>query len=136
MADIPVGKIVPKDFDFSRTMADLHGHTPSEFGEIVFNNVAWANRLNALIREINRTVDLRFNGQGTVGTDHIPYIATPANPTIGWNRHGHTSPYDGGKLIGAGMHDHRDNREGGFAYSVYHPGTSLPSHAYEREEVY
>lgn len=24
------------------------------------------------------------------------------------------------------LHDHRDNTNGGFAFAVYHPGTSLP----------
>ena len=27
---------------------------------------------------------------------------------------------------GLPVHDHRDNFNGGFAFSVYHPGTSLP----------
>ncbi len=53
-------------------------------------------------------------------------IPLPLLPTEGYNQHGHTSQFDGGWIPGAGPHDHRDNFNGGFAFAVYHPGTSLP----------
>jgi hypothetical protein len=51
----------------------------------------------------------------------VPLMATEA-----YNVHHHTSEFDGGYIPGMGPHDHRDNFNGGFCFSVYHPGTSLP----------
>lgn len=53
-------------------------------------------------------------------------MPVPLTATEGYNEHGHTSPYDGGFIPGRGIHDHRDNLNGGFCFSVYAPGTALP----------
>lgn len=53
-------------------------------------------------------------------------LQVPLTATEGYNQHGHSSQYDGGWVPGRGIHDHRDNANGGFAFAVYHPGTSLP----------
>jgi len=55
-------------------------------------------------------------------------IPIPDMATQFYNAHYHSSNYDGGFLSGggAGIHDHRDVLNGGFAFAVYHPGTALP----------
>lgn len=53
-------------------------------------------------------------------------LPVPLVATEGYNQHGHTSDYDGGWIPGRGLHDHRDNNNGGFAFAVFHPGTALP----------
>ncbi len=120
---------------FGETSSKDHWHTPSTGGEICWNNRQWAIRMNALIKEYNKGVDdglTSLDGE----EDHIPYIAIPDHPTMAFNTHHHTSEYDGGLIFGGGIHDHRSMQDGGFAYSVYHPGHNLPNRAYEREEVF
>ena len=59
-------------------------------------------------------------------------IKAPEVATEGYNIHRHTSDYDGGVIPGAmGLHDHRDNAHGGFAFAVYHPGTAVPQQPWE-----
>jgi hypothetical protein len=82
----------------------LHSHDDSQ-GQISWNNV------QAIL----------FYNEHT--GENIP---VPLTATEGYNQHGHTGPYDGGYIPGMGPHDHRDNFNGGFAFAVYHPGTSLP----------
>jgi hypothetical protein len=53
-------------------------------------------------------------------------LPVPLTATQGYNQHGHTGPYDGGWIAGRGVHDHSNNFNGGFAFAVFHPGTSLP----------
>lgn len=53
-------------------------------------------------------------------------VPVPLMATEGYNNHYHTSETDGGYIPGNGIHDHRDNLNGGFAFAVYHPGTALP----------
>lgn len=50
----------------------------------------------------------------------VPLVATEA-----MNVHRHTSEYDGG-YTGARVHNHANNNEGGFAFSCFSPGTSIP----------
>jgi hypothetical protein len=51
----------------------------------------------------------------------------PVIPTEGYNKHYHTSEFDGGMLPGImNVHDHRDNYNGGFAFAVFAPATPLP----------
>ncbi len=127
--------IVPDKYSFPETSSREHWHTPSSGGEICWNNQQWATRMNAIIKEYNKTIDEKLRLLGGE-QDHIPYISVPPHPTRAYNVHHHTSEFDGGLIFGAGLHDHRSLAEGGFAYAVYHPGTSLPSKAYEIEEVY
>lgn len=127
--------IIPMDHRFEYASVNEHWHSPTSGGELVWNNVQWVNRINAIIREINKTIDERFFGVFNGDKDHIPYLEVPINPTHGYNEHHHTSFADGGLIFGGGLHDHRSTANGGFAYAVYHPGTSLPSMAYEKEEV-
>lgn len=84
--------------------AELHFHDDSTH-QIVWNNVQAIIAYNELTG------------------DNVP---VPLMATEGYNDHGHTSKMDGGFLPGAGVHDHRDNLNGGYCFSVYHPGTSLP----------
>jgi len=94
-----------KDQDrFSIPLAHLHWHDDSQY-PIAFNDVEAIQNWNAA-----------FN-------DDLP---VPATASEGYNAHGHTGPYDGGYLPGRGVHDHRDNYHGGFAFAVWHPGTDLP----------
>lgn len=54
-------------------------------------------------------------------------LPVPLLASQGYSQHHHTSEYDGGFVpVGGGVHDHRDNFNGGFAFACYHPGTSLP----------
>ena len=59
------------------------------------------------------------------------YLTLPTVPTEGYNKHYHTSEYDGGFLPGLGIHDHRDNAHGGFAFCVFHPATAVPQLPWE-----
>ena len=131
---IPADRIVPKDYVYPNVSINEHWHTPSTGGEICWNDLQFIARINAIIYRMNHTTD-RYNKILDDGSDHIPYLAAPKTPTQGYNTHHHLNEFDGGAIIGAGVHDHRDNAHGGFAYAVYHPGTSLPSLAYEAEEV-
>ena len=61
-----------------------------------------------------------------------PLLRVPDTATEGYNQHHHTSEFDGGVIAGVGgIHDHRDNKHGGFAYAVFHPGTSVPMAPWE-----
>lgn len=132
---IPDGMNIFKDFQFSETAFNIHGHTPSSGGKICWNDLQLVNMYNSIIRQVNKAVhELLAVADGTV--DHIPYIASPPNPTQGYNTHHHTSEYDGGLIFGGGLHDHRDMSQAGYAYAVYHPATNLPKLPYEREEVF
>jgi len=55
-------------------------------------------------------------------------LPVPMMATEGYNRHYHTSEFDGGLVVGLGPHDHRsgDPGYGGFAFSIWHPGCALP----------
>lgn len=112
----------------------MHFHTPRTGGELIWNNIQLISVLNSHIATLNKAVPPQIKYE-TDTINHIPYVTTPANPTIGFNTHHHTSEFDGGTVFGAGLHDHRDNANGGFSYCVYHPGTGLPKLAYEKEEV-
>ena len=60
-------------------------------------------------------------------------IPVPEEATEGYNQHYHTSDYDGGLLPAVmGVHDHRDNRHGGFAFAVMAPSTAVPQAAWEQ----
>jgi hypothetical protein len=85
--------------------SQIHFHDDSQ------NGIAW-NDVHATIMHNELT-----------GEDlPVPLVASE-----GYNQHGHTGPFDGGWIPGQGIHDHRDNvTGGGFAFAVYHPGTSLP----------
>lgn len=61
----------------------------------------------------------------------ITNLVVPDAPTEGYNKHYHTSEYDGGYLPGLGVHDHRDNNHGGFCYAVFHPATAVPQLPWE-----
>lgn len=82
----------------------LHFHDSSA-SEIAWNDVQAIQMMNAL---------LGYN------------IPVPDQASEGFNKHYHTSDYDGGFLPGTGPHDHRDNANGGFAFAIYHPGTAVP----------
>jgi hypothetical protein len=82
----------------------LHFHDASQ-GEISWNDVQAIQSYN------------EFTGEN---------LQVPLAASEGYNQHGHTGPYDGGYIPGMGPHDHRDNFNGGFAFAVYHPGTSIP----------
>lgn len=58
-------------------------------------------------------------------------LTVPTTVTEGYNQHHHTSEYDGGYLPGLGVHDHRDNAHGGFAFAVFHPATAVPQLPWE-----
>jgi hypothetical protein len=87
-------------------LTKVHFHDKSQ-AEIAWNDVQAIQMFNAIM-----------------GED----VPVPAMPTEGSNQHYHTSEYDGGWIPGMGPHDHRDGSPmyGGFAFAVYHPGTSLP----------
>ena len=53
-------------------------------------------------------------------------LPVPLTASQAYSQHYHSSPYDGGFVPGRGVHDHRDNNNGGLAFACYHPGTSLP----------
>ena len=84
----------------------LHFHDSSTT-EIAWNDVQAISMFNAITGE---------------------EVPVPDTATEGYNRHYHTSEYDGGLIIGLGPHDHRSNDPsyGGVAFAVYHPGTALP----------
>jgi hypothetical protein len=64
--------------------------------------------------------------------DGSPKMPVPDTPTEGYNQHHHTSEFDGGFIPGAqGIHDHRDNDHGGFAFAVFHPATDVPQAPWE-----
>jgi len=86
-------------------MSKVHFHDASQ-GEIAWNDVQAIELYNAIMGE---------------------NLAVPAMASEGYNKHYHTSDYDGG-WVGTPMHDHRDNSAGGggFAFAVYHPGTAMP----------
>jgi len=60
-------------------------------------------------------------------------LPVPDTASEGYNQHHHTSEFDGGLIPGVlGVHDHRDNQNGGLAFACFHPATSLPQAAWER----
>lgn len=85
-------------------LAKVHFHDGSQT-PIAWNNVQAIQGFNAV------------TGEG---------LPVPAVATEGYNQHYHTSQFDGGLIPGTGLHDHRDNFNSGFAFAIYHPGTSLP----------
>jgi hypothetical protein len=87
-------------------VSKIHFHDTSS-GEIAWNDVQAITMFNAA------------TGQ---------QVPVPETASEGYNRHYHTSEYDGGFIPGMGPHDHRSNDPayGGFAFAVYHPGTALP----------
>ena len=61
-----------------------------------------------------------------------PLLKVPSVATEGYNQHHHTSDFDGGALPGVmGVHDHRDNLNGGFCFAVWAPGTAIPQMTWE-----
>lgn len=92
----------------------LHGHGPGN--PIVWNNVQEAKVYNAQISALKKTAQ---------DPDNLFYKVTYAYPTVGYNQHHHTSEFDGGLVYGAGLHAHSGPSDAGFAFAVYHPGTSL-----------
>jgi len=82
----------------------LHFHDSSQ-AEIAWNDVQAVQKFNEL--------------KG----DDLP---VPMTATEGYNKHYHTSEFDGGYISGLGPHDHRDVNSGGYAFACYHPGSSLP----------
>lgn len=128
------GKVVPAYIDFSRVAKSIHFHTHNTGGEIAWNNLQITNFINSIIRNLNRAVPEELKDSDP-NKSHIPYLAVPATPTVGFNIHHHTNEFDGGAIFGMGLHDHRDNANGGFAYATYHPGTNLPKLSYEEEVV-
>ena len=63
----------------------------------------------------------------------IHQLEVPSEATEGYNQHHHTSEFDGGLIPGVrGMHDHRDNKNGGFAFAVFHPATQVPQMPWEQ----
>jgi hypothetical protein len=82
----------------------LHFHDASH-GEIAWNDAQAIRMWNA-----------------ATGDD----LPVPMTASEGYNQHGHTGPYDGGWIPGRGIHDHRDNFNGGLSFAVFHPGTGLP----------
>lgn len=87
-------------------LSKVHFHDGSS-GEIAWNDVQAIAAYNA------------------ISGDHVP---VPAQASEGYNKHYHTSEFDGGLAVGLGPHDHRSNDPGygGFAFSCYHPGTAIP----------
>ena len=86
-------------------MSKIHFHDASQ-GEIAWNDVQAIQMYNAI-----------------AGMS----VPVPDMATEGYNKHYHTSEYDGGMIIGMSIHDHRDAVTGsGFAFAVFHPGTALP----------
>lgn len=92
----------------------LHGHGPGN--PIVWNNIQLAKIENAQIDALKQT---------SITPNNLFYKVTRAYPTVGYNQHHHTSEYDGGAVYGAGMHAHSGPSDMGYAFAVYHPGTSL-----------
>ena len=67
-----------------------------------------------------------------VKKDSPPLLRVPDVASEGYNKHYHTSEFDGGAIPGVGaVHDHRDNAHGGFAFAVYHPSTGIPQMGWE-----
>lgn len=133
--DTPQNLIIPKDYPFGETAFNIHAHSPSSGGKICWNNVQLINMWNSIIRQVNKTIN-EYLGAADGGIDHIPYIATPENPTQAYNVHHHTSEYDGGLLFSGTIHDHRSMGQCGYAYATYHPATNIPTASYEREQIF
>lgn len=92
----------------------VHHHDGS-MGQLVWNNVQAIINKNKYLR----------SGRGVLLT--VPDVATE-----GYNQHHHTSEFDGGIIPGImGVHDHRDNAHGGFAFACFHPATSVPHAVWE-----
>lgn len=132
----------------SDSAALLHTHSPDFGGEIAWNDIQQVATMNAMIRLTNRRMAQRvltieefnlyivdednyyFNGK-------LPYIRPldpDGYPQQAYNVHTHKNNFDGGFLAGAGNHDHRGVGHGGFAFAVYHPGTSVPLRSYKIED--
>jgi len=108
-----INRLFDRKFDQIEESA-LHFHDGLET-PIAWNDVqSLRNRLEYISRIDPDTVQ----GKPTVATE-------------GYNQHYHKSEYDGGLLPMAGPHDHRDNNNGGFAFAVFHPGTSVPQQIWE-----
>ena len=100
---------------FSVLMGNLHFHDGSQ------SPIAW-NDVQAILYW-NKYV-LRNSGK---------LLEVPVTATEGYNQHHHTSEFDGGKIAGImGVHDHRDNNHGGFAFAVFHPATDVPQAKWEQ----
>jgi len=96
-------------------LSSLVHHHDGSMGQIVWNDVQAIMAKNRYLRK----------GRGGL-------LPVPASATEGYNKHRHTSEFDGGVIPGAvGIHNHSDNNNSGFAFAVLHPSTSLPHAVWE-----
>ncbi|MCK9279264.1 MAG: hypothetical protein M0P71_01360 [Melioribacteraceae bacterium] len=106
VADGISDEFASENISMSLDLMHFHG---GDSPEIAFNDVRAAQLVNMFLREGKKAV------------------AVPAYPTAGYNRHTHTSDYDGGILGGArGVHSHLDAQHGGFAYAIFFPSIGIP----------
>jgi hypothetical protein len=119
----------PFGFEINQQMRALlpHWHSPDTGGELAWNDIDLAKRYNEFIKLLKAA---------KIGGEHIHYLKTPVLPSRGFNKHHHTSFADGGAIFGAGIHTHLGNLDGGYAFAVYHPGTTIPLLPFEVEEPY
>ena len=102
------------DMDVYMSTYLVHHHDGS-MGQIVWNDVQAIMAKNKYIR-----------------AGRVSLLPVPETATEGYNQHHHTSEFDGGIIPGImGVHDHRDNVHGGFAFAVFHPATSVPLAVWE-----
>jgi hypothetical protein len=66
--------------------------------------------------------------------DQPPLLQVPLYASQGFNKHYHSSDFDGGMIPGVnGIHNHLDNLHGGgFAYAVFYPSSGAPMAAWEK----
>jgi hypothetical protein len=107
-------------------LALAHGTTAEEMKE-------WrANLSNILHFHDASTTEIAWNDVQAISMFNAitgEDVPVPDAATQGYNRHYHTSEFDGGILGGGGApHDHRSNEPGygGFCFSCYAPGVALP----------
>ncbi len=131
----------------SDDISHVHGHSPKFGGSIVWNDIQQIAQMNGIIQQINRRrAQYIFNPveyqSYLLSEDKIyfpgklPYISgldSDGYPVQGYNMHNHKNDFDGGAIAGAGNHDHRGVGYGGFAFAVFHPGTSVPLRSYRIE---
>lgn len=112
--------VISLRYNFVRVFADATADDPDIvlsdtgikwrlFGGDDVPHVYCAYEVNGTRGQVGKVVRVSFAGYGPSGEPAYVFVASPppAEP-------------------GVPVNDHRDNYNGGFSFSVFHPGTSLP----------
>ena len=107
-----------------QTIAMANGYTAEEMKR-------WRLELSKVHFHDSSTSEIAWNDVQAIALFNAVMgenLPVPEVASQSYNKHYHTSEFDGGLAIGLGPHDHRDAvTGGGYAFAVYHPGSAVPS---------